>query len=105
MDKYLHAAYWTGDVLTGTLKVSLVGLMGIASFTVATDANRAFFLSVIGFAVIGLYRCFRRFKKDPIRGRSTLETLLDFADRNIVELIIGAAILPNLTSSIMQLIP
>ena len=53
--------------------------------------------TLVGLGLLVYYRSNRKFKRDKFKG------FLEFLDSNIVELIFGAAIVPNFISTIVKM--
>ena len=82
----------------GILRASVVGIAGLSGYLVASDPNRAFWLSLAGIAALVLYRVFRQFKREAVKG------WVDFLDRNIVEVILAAIIAPSAATALLEAI-
>ena len=86
------------SLILGSFRVSIIGVAGLGGYFVASDPNRAFWLSLAGIAALVLYRVFRQFKREAVKG------WVDFLDRNIVETILAAIIAPNAATALLEAI-
>ena len=68
------------------------------STIIGSDADRAFFLAVIGIVALVIFRILRKFKKDPIK------TWKDFFAQNIVEIGLISVITPSTIRMVVDLI-
>lgn len=88
-------ADWT-PFITGKLGVVL-GVAALAEM-IGSDGNRALAVTLAAIAALVLYRLKRKFRREAIRGA------WDFIDRNLVELILFAAIAPAAWRAVVVLL-
>ncbi len=78
-------------------KLGIVAVAGAWSNWLTSDAATSMIVTLAAIVAIVPYRIFKKHKREKPSG------ILDFVDRNIVEIILGTVIAPNLANTLMQM--
>ena len=79
-------------------KLGVIAAAGWLSTVLLTSEVRAWIVTLVGIVALVLYRRYRKFRREAIRG------LWDFADRNMVELILAAVIAPSAVRAVLTML-
>ncbi len=78
-------------------KLGLVAAAGTWANWLIGDTAQSMIVTLAAIIAIVPYRIFKKHKREKPSG------ILDFIDRNIVEIILGTVIAPNLANTLMQM--
>jgi len=79
-------------------KFGLLAAVGSVATWLANDALVSALMALAAIIILPTYRIFKKHKRTKIDG------VLDFVDRNIVELILGLILVPNAIHVVTQLL-
>lgn len=78
-------------------KLGLVAVAGTWATWITGDSFQSTVVTLAAIVALVLYRIFKKHKREKPSGP------WDWADRNIVEMILGTVIAPNLANTLMQM--
>lgn len=79
-------------------KMGIILAAGTWAGILSADPSKSVIVTVLAMGGLILYRLKRKFKRERAKG------ILDFMDRNWVEIILGAAIVPGAVSTVLEMV-
>jgi len=89
IDRTMKILNGHADNVLWSVKAGILGVATWGGILLSNDVLRSLIISLLAIVALLYYRSRRKFRREATRGP------WDFLDRNIVELILGAAIVPN----------